>query len=76
MVKLVSETGHWALRDNSMIFCNIIWEGSYNDCLKYHLIDDAGNELPFNLGDWYYQGLGGKAETVGRRRCCYRCQHN
>ena len=51
MVKLVSETGHWALRDNSMIFCNVIWESSYKDCLKYHLIDDEHNELPFNLDE-------------------------
>ena len=51
MVKLVSDTGRWALRDNSMIFCNVIWESSYKDCQKYHLIDDEGNELPFNIDE-------------------------
>ena len=49
MIKLISDKGRWALRDNSMIFGNIIWESSIESCRKYHLIDDDENDLPFDL---------------------------
>lgn len=45
MYKLVSEVGRWAFKDNSMIFCNVIWLGSENDKHLYHLIDDNKNEI-------------------------------
>lgn len=44
-MKLVAEEGRWALRDNSMIFCNVIWILEKNDAYSYHLIDDNCKEI-------------------------------
>lgn len=44
-LKLISEHGHWALYDNSMIFGPIVWLVEESDVHIYHLIDDKGNEL-------------------------------
>jgi hypothetical protein len=44
-MKLVSDKGHWALKDNSMIFSNIIWICKEKDAFLYHLIDDNHNEI-------------------------------
>lgn len=45
-MKLVTEKGRWALRDNSMIFGNIVWLCEYKDIYLYHLIDDNSQEIP------------------------------
>ena len=46
MRKLVAEDGHWATWDNSMIFSNVVYIGDKdNDMLRYHLIDDDGNNI-------------------------------
>lgn len=44
-MKLVAEEGRWALRDNSMIFCNVIWLLEKKDAYSYHLIDDNYKEI-------------------------------
>lgn len=45
MLKLVSNTGRWALRDNSMIFSNVVWLIEEKDAQLYHLIDDNHEEI-------------------------------
>lgn len=49
MLKLVSEVGKWATKDNSMIFCNVVWLSSKEDAYKYHLIDDDKNEIKVDV---------------------------
>lgn len=44
-MKLVAEKGHWATRDNSMIFSNVVWLLNEKDAYTYHLIDDDHNEI-------------------------------
>ena len=45
-MKLVSEVGRFALRDNSMIFCNVVWICEENEIKMYHLIENHGtNEI-------------------------------
>lgn len=51
MFKLVSEVGRWAIKDNSMIFCNVVWLSKKEDAHKYHLIDDDRNEIKVNIED-------------------------
>ena len=54
MMELVAEDGHWALRDNSMIFGNVVIV-SEDDIKKhrYHLIDDNRKEIPIgNIEDY------------------------
>ena len=45
MLKLVSEKGRFALKDNSMIFSNVVYLIDRNDARMYHLIDEKGNEI-------------------------------
>ena len=45
MLKLVSNTGRWALRDNTMIFGNVVWLIEEKDAQLYHLIDDNHEEI-------------------------------
>lgn len=45
-MKLVAEKGHLALRDNTMIFGNIVWLCEPKDIYLYHLIDDNHKEIP------------------------------
>lgn len=45
-MKLETDYGHWALHDNSMIFDNIVWISDEKEALKYHLVDDNGDEIP------------------------------
>lgn len=52
MLKLVSEVGKWATKDNSMIFCNVVWLSSKEDTYKYHLIDDEKNEIKVDIDDF------------------------
>ncbi len=44
-MKLVIDNGHWATKDNSMIFGNVVWLCDKNDMYLYHLIDDSHNEI-------------------------------
>lgn len=40
MLKLVSEVGRFALKDNSMIFSNVVYLVDEGDIKLYHLIND------------------------------------
>lgn len=53
LFKLMSESGRWALRDNSMIFTNVVWVNE-EDLLKnkYHLIDENGKEISSRMIDY------------------------
>ena len=44
-MRLVSEDGRWAYKDNSMIFSNVVCLCEENDKNLYHLIDDEKNEI-------------------------------
>ena len=44
-MKLVIDKGKWAIKDNSMIFGNIVWLCDETDCNLYHLIDDNNEEI-------------------------------
>lgn len=45
-MKLVSDNGRFATKDNTMIFSNVVWLVSSDDIKLYHLIDD--NKLEIN----------------------------
>ncbi len=46
MLKLVSEEGRFALKDNSMIFSNVVYLLSEDDTRLYHLIrEDSLEEI-------------------------------
>lgn len=49
MWKLVTEESRWALRDNSMIFSNVIWISKRKEYLKWHLIDENRNEIDIDV---------------------------
>ena len=52
-MKLVSEVGSsFALRDNSMVFGNVVWLVNEDDKNLYHLIDEKGNEIIHNVDDY------------------------
>lgn len=44
-MKLVIDKGHWATKDNDMIFGNIVWLCCEEDVNLYHLIDDNKEEI-------------------------------
>ena len=44
-MKLVIDKGHWATKDNDMIFGNVVWITKEKDVFLYHLIDDNHNEI-------------------------------
>lgn len=44
-MKLVIDKGHWATKDNDMIFGNIVWLCNETDANLYHLIDDNHEEI-------------------------------
>ena len=53
MYFLVSDTGRWATKNNEMIFKYVVFLGrTPKDALKYHLIDDEGNDLKVNVADY------------------------
>ena len=45
MLKLVSKEGRFALKDNSMIFSNVVYLVNMDDVRLYHLIDSKGDEI-------------------------------
>lgn len=44
-MKLVIDKGHWATKDNDMIFGNVVWLMNEKDAFTYHLIDDNHEEI-------------------------------
>ena len=44
-MKLYTENGHWATKDNNMIFGNVVWILEEKDALLYHLVDDKHQEI-------------------------------
>lgn len=49
-MKLISEVGkRWATKNNEMIFSNVVWLCNEDDIKLYHLIDEDGNTIPFDL---------------------------
>jgi hypothetical protein len=44
-MKLVSEIGRWATKDNSMIFSNVVYLVNEGDIKLYHLLDENMNEV-------------------------------
>lgn len=44
MLKLVSEVGRFALKDNSMIFSNVVYLIERDDIRLYHLIEENSLE--------------------------------
>ena len=44
-MKLVIEEGHWATKNNDMIFDNVVWLIDEKDAYSYHLIDDNQKEI-------------------------------
>ncbi len=44
-MKLVADKGHWATKDNEMIFSNVVWLTERKDAFLYHLIDDDYNTI-------------------------------
>lgn len=52
MLRLVSDYGRWANNDNSMMFRYVVYLEDENDALKYHLIDDDGNDLHVDVSKY------------------------
>ena len=44
-MKLVTDNGRWATKNNEMIFGNVVWLCEKKDAYLYHLIDDNKNEI-------------------------------
>ena len=60
MYFLVSDTGRWATKNNEMIFKYVVFLGETpKDALKYHLIDDEGNDLKVNVADYIQKDIWG-----------------
>lgn len=52
MLKLVSESGRWATKDNDMIFSNVVWLMDENDAKNYHLIDEHYNDFKIDTKNY------------------------
>ena len=44
-MKLISNNGRWATKDNDMIFGNVVWLCCEDDAMLYHLIGDNNEEI-------------------------------
>lgn len=44
-MKLVTDKGRWATKNNEMIFSNVVWLTEKKDAYLYHLIDDNNNDI-------------------------------
>lgn len=52
-MKLVSDYGRFASKDNSMIFSNVVWLTDKNDIRLYHLISEIGTkEISNDVSDF------------------------
>lgn len=49
MLKLVSDKGRWATKDNSMIFGNVVYLVDESDIRLYHLIDKNKKEINVDI---------------------------
>lgn len=45
MLRLMSNQGRWANHDNTMFFKYVVYLENENEALRYHLVDDDGNDL-------------------------------
>lgn len=56
-MKLVSDYGRFANKDNSMIFSNVVWLTDKNDIKLYHLISEIGaKEISNDVSDFLVEG--------------------
>ncbi len=53
-MKLVIEDGHWATKNNDMIFGNVVWLIDEKDAYLYHLIDDNHQEIELEYPITHY----------------------
>lgn len=44
-MKLFTDKGHWATKNNEMIFSNVVWLTEKKDAYLYHLIDNNKDEI-------------------------------
>ena len=44
-MKLFTDKGQWATKNNEMIFSNVVWLTEKKDAYLYHLIDDNNNNI-------------------------------
>lgn len=52
-MRLVSDYGtSWAIKDNSMIFGNVVWLCDINDIKQYHLLDENKKPMKINPEDY------------------------
>ena len=60
MYFLVSDTGRLATKNNEMIFKYVVFLGrTPKGALKYHLIDEEGNDLKVNVADYIQKDIWG-----------------
>lgn len=57
-MRLVTENGRWATKDNKMIFCEVVWLCRREDARLYHLVDEKGEniELENPIEDYIVEG--------------------
>lgn len=53
-MKLVIEKGHWATKNNDMIFGNVVWLIDEKDAYSYHLIDDNHQKIELEYPITHY----------------------
>lgn len=53
-MKLVIEDGHWATKNNDMIFGNVVWLINKNEAYSYHLVDDNHQEIKLEYPITHY----------------------
>lgn len=53
-MKLVIEDGHWATKNNDMIFGNVVWLINKNEAYSYHLVDDNHQEIELEYPITHY----------------------
>lgn len=53
-MKLVIEDGHWATKNNDMIFGNVVWLIDENEAYLYHLVDDNHQEIELEYPITHY----------------------
>ena len=51
MYTLESEVGRWSFKDGYQIYSNVVWLSKKEDAKDYKLVDENGNDIPFNLDE-------------------------
>ena len=51
MYLLVSKSGRWSFRNGYQVYGNVVWVSSREDAKNYKLVDEKGNDIPFNLDE-------------------------